>query len=66
MFRGVYPEPAAPGERAQHDSERALSRTSSPKPFAFNGSIGPASRRRPDITTSRLRLCALRMTVVVF
>ena len=30
---------------ALRDSERALSRTSQRRPFAFNGSIGPASRR---------------------
>ena len=61
MLRGVYPERS---ERAQHDSERAVSRTSWRRPLAFNGPIGSASRRRPDITDSRFRLCMLRMTVL--
>ena len=59
MLRAVHPERS---ERAQHDSERALSRRSSPRPFAFNRSIGPALRRRPDITDSCSWLCTLRTT----
>jgi hypothetical protein len=62
ILRGVYPDPAAAGERAQHDSERMLAKAPGPKSIAFNGLIAPVSQRRPEIADCHFRPCPLRTT----